>query len=417
MNAPSDLLLPENAHLIHVGPHKTGSTAVQVGADAQRELLARHGVHYAGEGLRPKLAGWALGLRGVPVDKERPGAEHWDELVAEVSGAPGRVLISNEDFGRATPEQARRAVEELGGSSPHVVIVARRLDRYLPSQWQERVKAGDRRNFADWLAVVLADPYGKVSWDKADPGYRWERTNVLYAHDPLRQVQRWAEVVGEENVTLIVSDDSDRELLPRTFESLLGLPHGALRHDEGAAVGNASLSWAEAELVRDLNERLFERELPLATRRRLVHRGVVRHLRYSTSGGDRRRPPLPAWAHQLLVDFSRQRVQDLHALNVRVVGRLEDLQVPEDLRTAEGEANPQLPVETAGELAAFLLDEHLRVEQQRDAARSKADEARERAKRLRTELHATRAELEAVLNRPGVARRVVRRIRRLVGRA
>ena len=122
------------------------------------------------------------------------------------------------------------------------MAVARRLDSYLPSQWQERVKAGERRSFEDWLRVVL---------DRSSGEYNWDRNNVWHAHDTKRLVERWVAAVGEDRFTLIVSDESDRELLPRTFEDLLGLPHGTLRPDPSRS--NRGLTWAETELVRAVN--------------------------------------------------------------------------------------------------------------------------------------------------------------------
>ena len=44
---------------------------------------------------------------------------------------------------------------------------------------------------------------------------------------------RWATAAGAQNLTVIVVDDSDRLMLPRTFESLLGLPNGFLVLEDG----------------------------------------------------------------------------------------------------------------------------------------------------------------------------------------
>src|SRR5690606_17807836 len=139
-----------------------------------------------------------------------------------------RVCISNEDFGRAEPDQIRRIVHDLGGPAVHVVAVARRLDQFLPSQWQERVKAGDARAYEDWLRVVVDRLDEPADWDQRAPGFEWDRTNVLYAHDPLALARRWVDEVGSDRFTLVVSDSRDRRLIPDTFEQLLGLPVGTL---------------------------------------------------------------------------------------------------------------------------------------------------------------------------------------------
>ena len=103
--------------------------------------------------MRPS---WALLGRSRVGEADVPTAE-WDEMVAEVRRAPGRVVISSEDFSSARPEQARKLVDDLGADLVHVLIVARRLDKLLPSAWQERVKSvNETRTYDTWLREVLA---------------------------------------------------------------------------------------------------------------------------------------------------------------------------------------------------------------------------------------------------------------------
>ncbi|MCW2852073.1 MAG: hypothetical protein JWM84_1737, partial [Nocardioides sp.] len=59
--------------------------------------------------------------------------------------------MSDENFARAESPVMERIVTELGGPEGHVVAVARRLDRLLPSVWQERVKSGHAGDFETWL--------------------------------------------------------------------------------------------------------------------------------------------------------------------------------------------------------------------------------------------------------------------------
>ena len=44
--------LPEGAVLLHIGPYKTGSTAIQQALFDQRDVLAEHGVLYPGRWRR-----------------------------------------------------------------------------------------------------------------------------------------------------------------------------------------------------------------------------------------------------------------------------------------------------------------------------------------------------------------------------
>ncbi len=381
MNPESGLLLPEAARLVHIGPHKTGSTAIQVSLHKARPELRKHGVHYAGTAARPRKAGWALGLRGFPDGYEQPPIRHWEELVEDVASAGDlRVAVSNEDFGRAKKPQIRQIVRDLGGERVHVVAVARRLDRFLPSQWQERVKAGDERPYDEWLRIVL---------DRGNPEFSWDRRNVWHSHDIGALVSRWVETVGEDGFTLIVSDESDRSTLPRTFESMLGLPAETLQlHPEQS---NRGLTWGETELVRSVNLLASERGWSRDQRRPFVRHGVLTDLQArpaSTVGP--RTPPLPDWAVDRIRELSERRVDTIRALGVRVVGDPEAMRVPDDVLVGQaGQESPLVAPETAGAAVAAVIDVAFRRAQvprplqrpQAPAQRSLVARARGRARR------------------------------------
>jgi hypothetical protein len=311
----ADLLLPPATRLIHIGPHKTGSTAVQVAFAAARSELESYGVHYPGRGQRPRQAGWSIGLPGK-AGLPRPPESHWDALVADVAGAgDARVCISNEDFGRAGPRQRARIVADLGGDRAHVVAVARRLDSYLPSQWQERVKAGVTLSWEAWLEIVL---------EEEPTRNHYERTNVWRAHDVGGLLSRWQEVVAPEQITLIVSDDSDRELLPRTFERLLGLPNGLLKPHPDRS--NRSLRWAEVEVVRAAHGAFAAAGVSRRARDPWMFAGVLPALREADlprSGPAT--PPFPEWAIDHVRRLGEERAEAVRASGVRVVGTADTL--------------------------------------------------------------------------------------------
>lgn len=352
------LLLPEGARLVHIGPHKTGSTAIQVALQEAGDALGALGVYYAtGARHRPDKAGWALGIKGRPAGSERPPMKRWHELVAGVTEAgEQRVCISNEDFGRATRPQIAKVVAAFDPERVHVVSVARRLDRYLPSQWQERVKAGDQRPFDEWLRIVL---------DRDSDDYDWDRHNVWFAHDTAKLVTRWVDAVGPDRFTLIVSDEADRSLLPNTFESLLGLPHDTLRPNPDRS--NRGLSWAETELVRAINVAVAEQGWSRPERRRFVKKGVLKDMLTRPAPAGAKNPPFPAWAVGPLREQSERRIEQIRGLGVRVVGDPEAMRVPDDLDVAETPAG--LP-DVSGEVAAAAVAAVIR-----SALEARGDEA------------------------------------------
>ncbi|MFC4783165.1 hypothetical protein ACT8ZV_01725 [Nocardioides sp. MAHUQ-72] len=356
MSNEDPLLLPPGARLLHIGPHKTGSTAIQVSLHEARDALAAHGVHYAGKKVRPRKAVWSIGVRVRPAGTPRPSEKNWRRLVDEVAAAGDqRVCISNEDFGRATPKQIRRIVGELTGDDAHVVAVARRLDRYLPSQWQERVKAGDSRSYDEWLRVVLEPQVGDYSWDRRDPEYSWDRTNVWYAHDTEALVRRWTDVIGPDRFTLIVSDDRDRQLLPTTFERMLGLPAGTLQLFPDRS--NRSLTWAEVELVRAVNELLTARGVPRPQLQSIVSRGIVRALqeRPGEQSGPRT-PPLPDWAAEIVRERSAARLAVIRDLGAHIVGDPDSLMVTDEGSEGDLADPPRVSAATAAAALAGALD-------------------------------------------------------------
>lgn len=327
--------LPDGTHLLHIGPQKTGSTTIQAALHRSRAVLRDHGVIYPGPGPRPKHAlhhglGFSV-ARGGPKGSE----QEWQDLLAQVHDPAARVaVVSHEAFGRADNDQIRRVVETLGGDRPHVVAVARRLDRLMPSQWQQRVKAKLTLSYDEWLGVVLGEP------DPEHPVWR----NLWVPHDTVTLLRRWAGPVGAENVTLIVGDEADRDLLPRTFEALLGVPCGTL--DLRAGARNRSLSYGEVELLRHLNRR-FEghRRWSAADYFALVHQGVIPALvQAERDPADPPIPPLPRWAFDRLVEVSEQRLSGLAELReagLRIIGDVERLRLrPEEAPAADAATEP-----------------------------------------------------------------------------
>jgi hypothetical protein len=311
--------LPDGTHLLHIGPQKTGSTALQRSLHEQRERLREHGVVYPGPGVRSRLAlGAGLGYP-TPVGGKRPHQDLWRQMLADVNDPSARVVcISSEAFGRAPDRQIARTVEALGGDRPHVLLVARRYDRLLPSQWQQRVKARVSLHYEEWLRIVL-DPAMHE-----DPSWR----NLWVPHDSVRLAERWAAVVGAGNVSVLVTDDSDHTLLSSVVERLLGVPPSLLT--PGDDVVNRSLGYGEVEVLRAVNAHFEERGYAAKRYHRLVHRGLLPALlEQPRHPDDSPIPPLPAWSWAPLVGRSRERVAGLERLDVRIIGDPEILLLPD----------------------------------------------------------------------------------------
>jgi len=346
--APDDLTLEAGTRLLHIGPHKTGTTAIQGAFDLARGRLAEHGVIYAGAARQPMRATLAVTGRPAMLGEAQPDMAYWDRLVQSVRAAGDqRVVISSEFFADGDDEAARRVVADLGGPRVHVVVTLRPLDRVMPSQWQQFVQNGFCTPYLEYLDRILRQP------DQPTPRF-WLR----HRHDKL--VARWAAAAGADHVTVIVVDGSDRLALLRTFDSLLGLPAGFLVPEDG--VVNRSLTLAETEVVRQLNEEFKRREWPGASYARFVRYGAVKQMKARRPLPGEPQITTPAWALEQVAEISAEMTRNIAALGVRVVGDLSALRCPRpparerEAGAGDGPADSVIPVEAAAQavLGAIL---------------------------------------------------------------
>jgi hypothetical protein len=334
------LLLPDDAVLLHVGMFKTGTTAIQGALFRARPQLAEHGVLHAGETRNPMQA--VLAFRGQRMmGKPPPRMERWDSLVAEVAAAADqRVVVSSEFLGTSGVATARRAVDALGGPRVHVVVTLRPLAKMMPSQWQQYVRGrATTSTYEDWLDGVLRKPPAK----RPTPSF-WDRNQ----HDVL--IERWASIVGPENVTVIVLDEADRTFLLRTFEELLGLPTGLLVSERDTE--NRSLTLAETELVRQINAEFKRRGWSDELYRRMVLKGISFQMQTNrTPHVDEPRITTPQWALDRVAEIGAAAAEKISTLGVRIVGDISKLGAPalaDESREAVGEP-ATLPVDAARE--------------------------------------------------------------------
>ncbi|WP_059007471.1 hypothetical protein [Streptomyces specialis] len=339
MDATPFTLTP-GTRLLHIGPHKTGTTSLQGAFHRLRAELAAHDVVYAGKGRQAKEPAVALTRACRPAPGAPGASSPWDALCAETAAAGDRrVVISSEFFSNADADAARTAVRDLGGSpAVHVVVTLRPLLRILPSHWQQYVKHGLCHSYEDWLDGVLRRPME----DCPTPEF-WHR----HRHDAL--LERWADAAGLENVTVVVVDDAEPRRLFRAFENLLGLPEGILVPDGGGL--NKSLTLCQAELLLQLNRRLADPAWAGWPRKAIVREAVVPHMQAYTPCPGEPRITTPAWAEEAAAGMAEEIVAGISALGVRVIGDLATL-TPEPC----GAADPVTPtsIPTAAAVEAIL---------------------------------------------------------------
>jgi hypothetical protein len=335
--------LPVGTRLVHIGPPKTGTTALQGALHRNRRVILAQGVRYAGPSRHARRAAEALVGRRRPDRDAPPPIERWQELAAEVREAgDARVIVSSEFLAGATEDQIRRLVDDLGPSGLHVVVTLRPLAKIIPSHWQQLIQTGLTISLDD-LVHLLLDP---------SPGSSAKQFWWRHRHDLL--IERWAGVVGIDNVTAVVVDERDHDLLLRSFEHLLSLRPGSLSADEELV--NRSLTAPEAVAYRSFNLSYRAAGLSRRTYRRVMYKGGRRAIRARVPPPDEGRVALPGWAAPRIAEIAADVIAGIAASGVRIVGGdLTNLRVvPVPLPVADGAAD-LVPSEVASAMAMGIL--------------------------------------------------------------
>ncbi|MER5749975.1 hypothetical protein [Streptomyces sp. NPDC002088] len=302
--------LPAGTRLLHIGPHKTGTTAIQGALFAAKDALPAHGVAFPAHSRHPMEAALAACARPAMMGDTVPTDKHWLRLL-ELVEATGKAtsVVSSEFFADAQDDATvARIVEQLGGDRVHVLVTLRPLARIMPSQWQQYVQNGLRMGYEDWLEHMLR----KAPYEKPNPSF-WQR----HRHD--RLVERWVRAVGAERVTVVVVDDRDRGGLLRTFEALLGLPENLLQPVPDTA--NRSLTLAETEMLRNLNKEFRGNGLPDELYSKLVRNGAVMHMKNACSPTPQDvKIVTPPWAVEAAAEIGAEIAGRIGSMGVRVLG-------------------------------------------------------------------------------------------------
>lgn len=340
--------IPADGVLLHVGVHKTGTTAIQAAfADARGDLQA-HGVRYPGKLQAQHRA--ALALLGRPWGWNSRGGSimdrrHFDALIRRSAKHDGRVVISSEFFCEAPEDKAREAIDALGGAdNVTVVVTLRNLGKLLPSSWQQYLKYGLTTAYEKWLEDVFANPGAS----KISPTF-WRR------HDHGDVLTRWSTAVGAQNVNVLVLEDVDRSAQFRAFAQMLAVPEDVLvsRMD---LTSNRSMTAAEAELLVRLNKRV-KKQMQWTDYVRLVRRGVaLRMVEGRDPGPQEPRLRTPDWALDAAAEQGAKSVATIRDLGVNVYGNLDALGTRVPSASDSGSDVDSMPIDAAVAAVAAVID-------------------------------------------------------------
>ena len=307
-------LVPSGTILVHIGPHKTGTTSLQHALLNNRERALQEGVYYAApEDRRSASNREARSLMKLPFTGNKViSYSVWEAQVSRVLKATApRTFVSGEEFSFCEPKEIRTLIRDFGRERVRIVITARSLDKVLPSQWQLDLRGGyTTQSFDQWLRATLHPGRLRNMGTRIGiPHPFWFR----HRHDQL--AERWAAEAGVDRVTVVVGDERDHRVLLSAFESLLGLSDGVLVPPIGKT--NASLSRDEAAMLLKVYELCHKQRLIITEtgRKRLIQQ-VTQQL--DSSG--RSPTVIPDWATEAVQETATSIRDRLIKSGVQIAG-------------------------------------------------------------------------------------------------
>ena len=334
--------MPQKQLILHVGFHKSGTTALQESFFAQRKDLESQGVSYPTEGKKAHhRAVWALAGKRWGW-KERGGEttpfKVWSKTAGNINRSNReKVVLSSEFFSELSTDKIRQIQKDIKGRDVKVLFTLRPLVKLFGSSYQQYLKYGTKEDYSTWLHSVLDQP-GK---SKINPTF-WKR----HMHGEV--IARWVEVFGSENVSVIIVDEQRPELLFESINDYLGLPAGFLKPQPTGS--NRSLSMEEITLLLELNRR-FPENRTWAEYLVFIRNGYVRELTdHVPVKAGKEKLPTPKWAVEIgnkLATDSKVKIKDL---GVKVFGDLDSL---DTAKVLEGE--PSYPESIDIETVALAM--------------------------------------------------------------
>jgi hypothetical protein len=322
--------MPQKQVVLHVGFHKSGTTALQESLFAQREELKAKGVLYPSVGWQAhhRIA-WAIARKRWGW-KDRGGKTNpyftWTKMLWRIRlSKANKVVLSSEFLSELPLEKIQILKNQLQGRQVKVLFTLRPLVKLLSSSYQQYLKYGLKEDYVTWLHSILDVP-GK---SKLNPTF-WKR----HMHGDV--VSRWTQEFGKENVSVVIVDEQKPEFLFDSVNEYFGLPAGFVKAQTTGS--NRSLSLEEMTLLLEINKR-FPKERSWSEYLTFIRNGYVRQLTDKVpvkTGKDKL--PTPGWAIDAgnqLATHSKLKIQEL---GVRVYGDIEKL---DSARVLEGE--PKYP--------------------------------------------------------------------------
>jgi hypothetical protein len=218
--------------IVHIGPHKTGTTYLQVVLDSLRSALNERGIHVPaiwnaapGTPSHMQLV-WAIREGNLTLLREQ---------IQEIQARRYRcVVISCEALSRLDQQQIVSFRQLLDGAPTQIIYYVRRWPERLASLWQETVKFGFTDSFPEVLATELTKSTRSELFDTA-------------------MIDKFSAVFGADQVKIVCYShlrDMNVDIASHFLANFLNLSD--ITFSVGATI-NQSLPIITTEMIRALN--------------------------------------------------------------------------------------------------------------------------------------------------------------------
>ena len=301
--------------IIHPGFHKTGTTALQQALSEVRAELSQANFNY------PRIAGTAHHRAARSIIEKSWGWKNrggrsadpieWKKLERKLISNNGTAIISSEFFSEADQTQLANLAKRLDGADIQVIFTWRPLPFMLASSYQQYLKYGLRKSYAEWLDSIF-EGAGEA---KFTPSF-WKRN----LHGDV--VARWVETFGGENVSLIAVDETKPTYLYESFADLAGIPSGLLKEPVQVEI-NRSLTFTEAALLLEIN-RTYPKDGDWESYEIFIRKGNIKALTGSNKFEVSEEKILtPDWAIAQAAEINSKSVAQIKSLGIKIIGDLD----------------------------------------------------------------------------------------------
>lgn len=149
---------------LHIGLHKTGTTALQYFLEDNKEVLAKHGICFPDFGFRYKLIDFRRNghFLVVPWEDKQTGESTFDrpcadyeptlDKIRDLGQTYDKILLSDEGIWRSSHHRGDfwpRLKEDLDkrGLNLKIIVYLRRQDLWIQSFWKQKVRGGVTSTF------------------------------------------------------------------------------------------------------------------------------------------------------------------------------------------------------------------------------------------------------------------------------